>query len=35
MASPNKQPKQSILIAARLITVVVSLAGAEGMLWFV
>lgn len=30
----SKQPKRSVLIAARLITAVVSLAGAEGMLWF-
>ena len=31
---PSKQPKRSVLIAARLITAVVSLAGAEAMLWF-
>src|ERR1700693_6505784 len=31
---PPSQPKRSVLIAARLITAVVSLAGAEGMLWF-
>ena len=30
----SKQPKRSVLIAARLITAVVSLAGAEAMLWF-
>ena len=34
MASPKKQPRRSVLIAARLITALVSLAGAEGMLWF-
>jgi len=34
MASRKVQPKRSVLIAARLITAVVSLAGAEGMLWF-
>src|SRR5712691_8371723 len=28
------QPRRSVLIAARLITAVVSLAGAEGVLWF-
>jgi len=27
------QPRRSVLIAARLITAVVSLAGAEGVLW--
>jgi hypothetical protein len=31
---PPSKPKRSVLIAARLITAVVSLAGAEGMLWF-
>jgi hypothetical protein len=34
MASAKVQPKRSVLIAARLITAVVSLAGAEGVLWF-
>src|SRR5579864_1438884 len=34
MVSQSKnQPKRSVLIAARLITAVVALAGAEGMLW--
>ena len=28
------KPKRSVLIAARIITAVVSLAGAEGVLWF-
>jgi hypothetical protein len=32
--APSKQPRHSVLIAARLITAVVSLAGAEAMLWF-
>jgi hypothetical protein len=32
--APLKQPKRSVLIAARLVTAVVSLAGAEAMLWF-
>ena len=32
--APSKQPKRSVLIAARIITAVVSLAGAEAMLWF-
>ncbi len=31
---PPAQPKRSVLIAARLITAIVSIAGAEGMLWF-
>ena len=30
---PSKKPKRSVLIAARLITAVVSLAGAEAVLW--
>jgi lysophospholipase L1-like esterase len=29
-----KQPKRSVLIAARLISVIIGLAGAEGILWF-
>ncbi len=33
MASPQ-QPKRSIVIAARLISVMLGLAGAEGILWF-
>ncbi len=32
--APPKKPKRSVLIAARLITAIVSLAGAEAMLWF-
>jgi hypothetical protein len=32
--APSKHPRRSVLIAARLITAAVSLAGAEGMLWF-
>lgn len=34
VAKSKNPPKRSVLIAARLITTVVSLAGAEGMLWF-
>ena len=34
MSSPKGKPRRSVLIAARLITVLVSLAGAEGVLWF-
>src|SRR5258708_6397660 len=30
----SKQPKRSVLIAARLITAIVSIAGAEAKLWF-
>src|SRR5713226_3172814 len=34
MTPANKRPRRSVLIAARLITAVVGLAGAEGVLWF-
>jgi hypothetical protein len=34
MPEPRKQPSRSVLIAARLITVMVGLTGAEGILWF-
>lgn len=34
MASTKNAPKRSVLIVARLITTVVSIAGAEGVLWF-
>ena len=34
MAQPTTTPRRSVVIAARLITAIVSLAGAEGMLWF-
>lgn len=34
MVEPRKQPKRSILIAARLISLIIGLAGAEGILWF-
>jgi len=34
VAKSKNPPKRSVLIAARIITTVVSLAGAEGMLWF-
>ncbi len=35
MASLPKQPKRSVLFAARLITALVSMAGIEGIAWFV
>jgi len=34
MAPTRNQPKRSVLITARLITAIVSIAGAEGVLWF-
>jgi hypothetical protein len=34
VAETRKQPKRSVLIAARLISLMVGLAGAEGILWF-
>jgi lysophospholipase L1-like esterase len=34
MPQPRKQPSRSVLILARSITVIVGLAGAEGILWF-
>ena len=34
MASTKSAPKRSVLIVARLVTTVVSIAGAEGVLWF-
>jgi hypothetical protein len=34
MAQSKTTPRRSVLITARLVTVIVSLAGAEGMLWF-
>jgi hypothetical protein len=34
VAESPKRPKRSILIAARLISLVIGLAGAEGILWF-
>ncbi len=34
MTPVDKRPRRSVLIAARLITVAVGLAGAEGILWF-
>jgi hypothetical protein len=34
MPSAKQPPRRSVLIAARLITAVVALAGAEGVLWF-
>src|SRR5437867_2971127 len=34
MVTVKKQPRRSVAIAARLITALVPLAGAEGMLWF-
>ena len=34
MPSPKQPPRRSILIAARVITAIVSIAGAEAMLWF-
>jgi hypothetical protein len=33
MAKPSNPPRRSVIIAARVITVAISLAGAEGMLW--
>ena len=34
MEQAQKQPRRSVLILARLITLIVGLAGAEGILWF-
>jgi hypothetical protein len=34
VAESPKRPKRSILVAARLISLVIGLAGAEGILWF-
>ncbi len=34
MVESPKQPKRSVLIAARLISLLIGLAGAEGILWF-
>jgi len=34
MASDKQAPKRSVLILARLITAIVGIAGAEGILWF-
>lgn len=34
MVETQKQPKRSVLIAARLISLLIGLAGAEGILWF-
>ena len=34
MAHPPPKPRRSVLWTARLVTAIVSLAGAEGMLWF-
>ena len=34
MAESGKQPRRSIVIAARLIALTIGLAGAEGVLWF-
>lgn len=33
MTAPKNQPKRSVLIAARLITAIIAVSGAEGMLW--
>ena len=34
MAQHRTPPRRSVVMAARLVTAIVSLAGAEGMLWF-